>query len=241
MKKKSPIPKKSPPSSDKKIVLPRTLTMIRLSVGIVATLFLVSVMYFRFFATNAPCANSISCKEVPRLEIVMNARGVYNNQSIYVPNISQSDSINPVLGVKTSTGEKHIYVNLDTQTLTAYEGDAVFMQTPVSTGLWGRTPKGDFTIWLKFRATRMSGGSGADYYDLPNVPYVMFFSNDEVAGSRGFSIHGTYWHNNFGHAMSHGCINMKTSDVAKLYEWADRPSDGEKGTTITIYDDSLAK
>jgi hypothetical protein len=106
------------------------------------------------------------------------------------------------------------------------------------TGLWGKTPKGDFTIWTKIRSTRMSGGSGADYYDLPNVPYVMFFSNDEVAASTGFSIHGTYWHNNFGHAMSHGCVNMKTTDVAKLFEWAEGPQDGKKGTVITIYSDS---
>jgi lipoprotein-anchoring transpeptidase ErfK/SrfK len=58
-----------------------------------------------------------------------------------------------------------------------------------------------------------------------------------VPGSAGFSIHGTYWHNNFGHAMSHGCVNMKTTDVAQLFEWADGPIDGKKGTTITIYGD----
>ena len=67
----------------------------------------------------------------------------------------------------------------------------------------------------------MSGGSVAlrTYYYLPNVPYVMFFENDQVAGSRGFSIHGTYWHNNFGHPMSHGCVNMKTSEAKLIYHW----------------------
>jgi len=185
------------------------------------------------------CANSISCKEKPKFELETNAMGIYNNQPVYVPNISLSknEDTSPVLGLKTSLGEKHIYVNLATQTLSAYEGDKLFMQTLISSGLWGKTPKGDFTIWAKFRATRMAGGSGADYYDLPNVPYVMFFSNDEVSGSTGFSLHGTYWHNNFGHAMSHGCVNMKTTDAAKIFEWADAPADGNPGTIITIYGD----
>lgn len=186
------------------------------------------------------CANTISCKEAPKFEAVTDATGIFNGHPVSVPNISlaQDRQISSVLGETTPGVEKHIYVNLDTQTLSAFEGKTLFMHTPVSTGLWGKTPKGDFTIWTKIRSTRMSGGSGADYYDLPNVPYVMFFSNNEVAASTGFSIHGTYWHNNFGHAMSHGCVNMKTTDVAKLFEWAEGPQDGNKGTVITIYSDS---
>ena len=68
----------------------------------------------------------------------------------------------------------------------------------------------------------MQGGNKdlGTYYYLPNVPYVMFFYNNEIVKMRGFSFHGTYWHNNFGHPMSHGCINMKTEDAKKLYEWA---------------------
>lgn len=201
---------------------------------------LVSVLYPLITAKNIPCANTISCKQPPKFEAEKNAIGIFNNQQIHVPNISlsQNENVNPVLGVQTTAGEKHIFVNLANQTLSAYEGTTLFMQTPISSGLWGKTPKGDFTIWTKFRSTRMTGGSGADYYDLPNVPYVMFFSNNEVPGSSGFSIHGTYWHNNFGHAMSHGCVNMKTTDVAKLFEWADGPEGGKKGTAITIYEDS---
>jgi len=204
---------------------------------------LVSLLYPLLSARNIPCANSISCKEPPKFEVEENAIGTYNNRPIHVPNIalSQNENVNPVLGAKTSQGEKVIKVNLTKQLLSAYEGDTLFMETPISSGLWGKTPKGDFTIWTKFRATRMSGGSGADYYDLPNVPYVMFFSNDEVPGSVGFSLHGTYWHNNFGHAMSHGCVNMKTTDVAKLFEWADGPVDGKKGTLITIYEEGEVK
>jgi hypothetical protein len=92
----------------------------------------------------------------------------------------------------------------------------------------------------------MKGGSKelGTYYDLPNVPYTMFFYNDKVPMMAGYSTHGAYWHNNFGHPMSHGCINMKISEAALLYYWAD-PALGDKssiratadnpGTHITIY------
>ena len=50
-------------------------------------------------------------------------------------------------------------------------------------------------------------------YDLPNVPYVMYFY-------RGYGLHGTYWHNNFGTPMSHGCVNLTLADAKWLYEWA---------------------
>jgi hypothetical protein len=73
----------------------------------------------------------------------------------------------------------------------------------------------------------------------------MFFSNNEVAASKGFSLHGTYWHNNFGTPMSHGCINMKTSEAALIYEWADpqiptgknsvRSTPENLGTQVIIY------
>jgi len=91
----------------------------------------------------------------------------------------------------------------------------------------------------------MSGGNPAihTYYYLPNVPYVMFFSNDQIAQSRGFSLHGTYWHDNFGHPMSHGCVNMRTADAETLYYWTNPKvlanttyaSKEDQGTTITIY------
>lgn len=50
----------------------------------------------------------------------------------------------------------------------------------------------------------MSGGTHAlgTYYDLPNVPYVMFFYNDSVLKELGYSLHGTYWHENFGQPIS---------------------------------------
>jgi lipoprotein-anchoring transpeptidase ErfK/SrfK len=68
---------------------------------------------------------------------------------------------------------------------------------------------GTFNIYIKLAATTMEG---EDYY-LPNVPYTMFFYKD-------YGIHGTYWHNNFGHPMSHGCVNVSTPAAAWLFGWA---------------------
>lgn len=85
------------------------------------------------------------------------------------------------------------------------------------------TPKGDFTPWIKVTLTRMTGGDRrlGTYYDLPNVPNVIFFYNSQYPKSKGYSIHGAYWHNNFGTPMSHGCVNVRPSDMVGLYHWAD--------------------
>ena len=202
-----------------------------------------------FVVKNSPwlprCANSLSCKESLELSVENSATGVFSGQKVLPPKIDLAAKIpaTAVLGEADNTGEKHIYVDLATQTLSAYEGDTLFLQTKISSGKWGRTPTGEFKIWEKLRATKMSGGSGADYYYLPNVPFVMFFSNNEVGAGRGFSLHGTYWHNNFGYPMSHGCVNMRTVDAEKLYYWVSPVATGNvtvatkdnPGTVITIY------
>lgn len=213
--------------------------------SLLAVAVLVSVLYPLVSKKQVPCANTLSCEESLKLKVENGAVGIFNNQKVEAPAIAlgPSDMKPAVLGTKSDSNGKHIYVNLKTQILTAYDGGELFMQTPISSGKWFPTPVGEFTIWVKLRSTRMSGGQGADYYNLPNVPYVMFFSNSEVPASSGFSLHGTYWHNNFGHPMSHGCVNMKTTDVAKLYEWATPVTNGlttnatsdNPGTKITIF------
>ena len=76
--------------------------------------------------------------------------------------------------------------------------------------------------------------SGPGYY-LTNVPYTMYFY-------RGYGLHGTYWHNNFGHPMSHGCVNLKTPDAKWLFDWtlpyvpAGSNSASGTGTLVVIHD-----
>lgn len=113
-----------------------------------------------------------------------------------------------------------IDVDLTYQTLTAYQGDQVARTTLVSTGLAGTpTPVGLFHIQTRMRYDDMSGPG----YYLPDVPYVMYFY-------KGYGIHGTYWHSNFGHPMSHGCINLPTEEAKWLYYWV------AVGTPVNIHE-----
>jgi len=175
---------------------------------------------------EAFCANSITCiNDLSGKFEEGKTTGIFMGRQVSVPTTLLAQA--PQTAVLGSTTEKkRIAIDLSTQTLYAYEGDKVVYTFPVSTGKWGRTPTGKFNIWVKLRATRMAGGHGADAYDLPNVPYTMFFANNEIAKSQGYSIHGAYWHNNFGHPMSHGCINMRIEDAAVMYSWADPPTVG---------------
>lgn len=146
---------------------------------------------------------------------------IFDNHQINFP--SPPPLLNPSVLGETTSSSKRIEVDLTNQRLYGYEGGTQIYNFLISSGKWDRTPTGTFKIWAKVRSQKMSGGSKAlgTYYYLPNVPYILFFYNDKVKKQVGYSLHGTYWHNNFGTPMSHGCINMKTSEVAQIYTWAD--------------------
>ncbi len=182
-----------------------------------------------FIKPPVPCANSKTCQSDLTQHIDNNMLGTFDGHTIVPPKIdlAQVNSGISVLGASTSAGEKHIYVDLTTQRLYAYQGANLILNTFISSGKWDPSPVGNFHIWEKLVSTRMAGGSGADAYDLPNVPYVMYFYQD-------FGFHGAYWHNNFGHAMSHGCINERTVDAKALFEWADGPTGDQPGTAVSI-------
>ena len=199
------------------------------------------------------CANSISCINNLSGQKSAENTGIFMGKKVNAPPLPENpelaiDNAKNVLGV--STGDvKHIYVSLNSQRLYAYQGANLVYNFPISSGKWHPTPTGDFRIWIWLRYTRMTGGDPAKgtYYDLPNVPFTMYFSNDIVSKSDGYSLHGAYWHNNFGHPMSHGCINLPPSDAEQLFYWTN-PSAGylsyptvdNPGTLITIYGDPPA-
>ncbi|PIW07407.1 hypothetical protein COW38_02860 [Candidatus Collierbacteria bacterium CG17_big_fil_post_rev_8_21_14_2_50_45_7] len=170
---------------------------------------------------------------------------IFNNEYIQVPSSLAQEKTNlPVLG--QTTIPKRIEVDLTNQRLYAYEGNILVYNFLISSGKWGKTPTGVFRIWIKLRYTKMEGGSKTlgTYYNLPNVPYTMFFYNNNVPKYVGYGIHAAYWHNNFGHPMSHGCIHMKTEEAGLLYDWAlpdtkgkyvIHASENNPGTEIFIY------
>jgi len=105
----------------------------------------------------------------------------------------------------------------------AYEGDTVVLSSLVSTGREGfDTPPGTFQILVKKEIEDMEGVIGGEYYNVPEVPDVMYFTNE------GHAFHGAYWHNNFGQVMSHGCVNLALDIASWLYDWT------PIGTTVLI-------
>jgi lipoprotein-anchoring transpeptidase ErfK/SrfK len=116
----------------------------------------------------------------------------------------------PVLPDGVDKGERWIEINLTNQTASAYEGKNLIRTFVVSTGTW-RTPTvtGTYRIYVKYRYADMAGPG----YYLPDVPYVMYFY-------KGYGLHGTYWHNNFGTPMSHGCINFTIGDSGWVFDFA---------------------
>ena len=115
--------------------------------------------------------------------------------------------------------DRWIDVNLSTQQVFAYEGSNLVNSFIASTGTWEYpTVTGQYQIYIKYRYADMRG---PDYY-LTDVPYVMYFY-------KGYGLHGTYWHSNFGTPMSHGCINLITEDAGWLFNWA------SVGTVVNIH------
>ncbi|HSQ16159.1 MAG TPA: L,D-transpeptidase [Anaerolineales bacterium] len=118
-----------------------------------------------------------------------------------------------------SNSDRWIDVDLSEQRTYAYEGDELINSFLVSTGTyWYPTVTGQYYIYVKYEATLMVGPG----YYLPNVPYTMYFYE-------GYALHGTYWHDNFGVPMSHGCINLRTEDAEWLFYFA------EVGTLVNIH------
>lgn len=113
---------------------------------------------------------------------------------------------------------KCVLVDLSDQRIYAYENGKMVKTSLVSTGTRRHpTPVGTFSVKRKTLKQKMSGPG----YYLPNVPYILWFKGS-------YSLHGTYWHHNFGHPMSHGCVNLPTEVAKWFYNWAD------VGTKITI-------
>jgi len=137
----------------------------------------------------------------------------------YYPIITSPPTETSTPVVLVGIEDRWIDVDLSDQMLYAYDGTDLVASFLVSTGLdLYPTEPGQYHIYVKMQYSDMHG----DGYFLPDVPFTMYYSGD-------FSIHGTYWHHSFGTPMSHGCVNMDTSDAEWLYNWA------SVGTLVNIH------
>jgi hypothetical protein len=123
-----------------------------------------------------------------------------------------------------ATGDrKWVDVSIKEQSLVAYVGRRPVYVTLVSTGRSGlmdpektdATVRGSFMIYQKDVSSTMDGDEDrADSFNLHDVPFVQYFH-------KGYALHGTYWHDDFGKTRSHGCVNLAPADAAWLFEWTD--------------------
>ena len=127
--------------------------------------------------------------------------------------------------ITPQAADKRLEVNLKDQKLYAYEGDTLVYTARCATGaafaVQGvgfvdfTTPIGEHTVVRKRPSWHMHGFEGrSDAYDLPGVPYCTYFTEAGVA------VHGAYWHNDFGHQRSHGCVNVLAQDAKWVYRWS---------------------
>jgi lipoprotein-anchoring transpeptidase ErfK/SrfK len=149
---------------------------------------------------------------------------------------------------KVGASEKWVDVNLKTQTLVAYEGDNAVYATLVSTGRMNdqdptqdfRTPPGLYRVRDKHLATTMDGDVTNDGpYSIEDVPWVQYFKGS-------FALHGAFWHDDFGHVHSHGCVNLAPEDARNLFEWTEprvpsnwhgvNTGDEGKGTWVFVHE-----
>jgi lipoprotein-anchoring transpeptidase ErfK/SrfK len=154
---------------------------------------------------------------------IVNADRVLVGQELIIPGVSAAADAGLIENAAyapspTITDGRQIIVDLSDSRIYAYEDGALVYDAIVSTGLPATpTVQGDFKVYHRLRSQTMSGPG----YYLPNVEYVQYFY-------QGYAIHGTYWHNNFGQPMSHGCVNLTNADAAWFYEF------GEIGTPVRV-------
>ncbi len=119
---------------------------------------------------------------------------------------------------------KRIIVDINHQSLSCYEDQREVYFCRISSGArfnaagetvdaWS-TPPGPHPIFRKLFSIHMSGDASGAGWDTPGIGWTSFFAQGGVA------IHSTFWHNNFGVPVSHGCVNARPEDAKWIFRWA---------------------
>jgi lipoprotein-anchoring transpeptidase ErfK/SrfK len=128
-------------------------------------------------------------------------------------------------------GGRRIIVSLSRQTLYAYDGVKLVVQTFVTTGNPSLpTPLGNFSILAKFHPFEFVSPwpEGSPYWYPPSwTEWSMLFRAD------GYFLHDAPWRSAFGpgtdgagqpgtnYGGTHGCVNIPPAQAAFLFSWAD--------------------
>ena len=119
--------------------------------------------------------------------------------------------------------DKKVVVDTNYQTLSCYEGNSEVFFCRISSGAefnaagkqvenWS-TPPGPHPIFRKLVSIHMSGDASGAGWDTSGIGWTCFFAQGGVA------IHSTFWHNNFGVPVSHGCVNARAEDAKWVFRW----------------------
>ncbi len=127
---------------------------------------------------------------------------------------------NDISPIHPDVENKKVVVNLNQQILACYEGNREVFFARISSGgkydkegnpstTWS-TPVGPHPIYRKLVSLFMSGPITGNW---SGVAWTALITGEGVA------VHSTYWHNEFGVARSHGCINLLPEDAKWVFRW----------------------
>jgi len=110
---------------------------------------------------------------------------------------------------------KHITATMDSNERSAQGGGpAPSVDAPKA-----ETGKDEIEAPIKAKPPPMSADGrqlrrGEGTFELRDVPYVQYFES-------GYALHAAYWHDVFGKARSHGCVNLSPVDAHRLFLWTE--------------------
>lgn len=121
-----------------------------------------------------------------------------------------------------------IDVELTQQTLRVMRGNNAEFVTLVSSGTHRHpTPTGLYRLSSKHGFADMRSRADEDEpYHVEAVPWIQYFKGR-------YAFHAAFWHNRFGHRVSHGCINLAPKDAAMLFDVTTPPL---PGGWISVYE-----
>ncbi len=161
---------------------------------------------------------NITWPAIVQANSITNPNSILPGQMLIIPHANTvvdlgiiDPSLAPIAGPEpTVTVGKQIIVSVSQSRIYAYEDGRMVRSALGSMGLPATpTVTGNFSVQRKYESQIMSGPG----YYLPNVQWISYFYS-------GYAIHGTYWHNNFGQPMSHGCVNLTNDDAKWFYDFA---------------------
>ncbi|MGA2821751.1 MAG: L,D-transpeptidase [Anaerolineales bacterium] len=148
-----------------------------------------------------------------------------HDPGVYAP----AEGLRPIAAEEVSplspeVENKKIVVDLVRQDLSAFENEVEVFHATIASGgqfhkqgssqmVWATSPGSHLVQW-KWVGVWMAAGSQAIGYNLPGVGWATFFIS-----TNGVAIHSTYWHNDYGVAKSHGCVNARPQDAHWVFRW----------------------